>query len=71
MATKDEKARRRAAKRAAKYRKLREKIGSQSETAELLEVHPMTISKRERQENPVTREAELALLYLIEHEDDR
>jgi predicted urease superfamily metal-dependent hydrolase len=47
----------------AKYKALREEIGSQAYVAGLLGVHPMTLSKREREENPVTREAEWALLY--------
>lgn len=60
-----------AAARAERYRVLRAGLGSQKDVADLLEVHPQTISKRERGERPVTREAELALLYLREHEGER
>jgi transcriptional regulator with XRE-family HTH domain len=47
----------------AAYKALREEIGSQAYVAGLLGVHFMTVSKRERGANPVTREAEWALLY--------
>lgn len=44
------------------YRDIRKGLGlSQPELARLLGVHEMTISKRERGENPITSEAALAL----------
>lgn len=46
------------------YRTEREKRGTQSSVAALLCVDPQTISRRERGEIEITREAELALLSL-------
>jgi DNA-binding transcriptional regulator YiaG len=45
----------------AQYRKLRQSIGSQPEVAKLLGVHPITISKRERGEIAINKEAVIAL----------
>lgn len=45
----------------ADYKREREARGSQKAVAELLEIDPQTISRRERGEIPVTREAWLAL----------
>jgi transcriptional regulator with XRE-family HTH domain len=45
----------------AQYRKLRQSIGSQTEVAKLLGVDPQTISRRERGELPINKEAEMAL----------
>ena len=46
------------------YKKMREKIGSQSNVADSLGLCKMTISNRERGAYVVSREAELALLHL-------
>lgn len=45
----------------ADYKREREARGSQSEVADMLGVHKLTVSKRERGEIPITREAWLAL----------
>lgn len=47
---------------ARQYRAERLKRGSQSQVAKLLGIDPQTISRRERGELPINREAELALL---------
>lgn len=52
--------------KAAQYKRLREAVGPQDEVANMLKVHKSTISKRERGEIPVTREAEMAMRYLYE-----
>jgi transcriptional regulator with XRE-family HTH domain len=43
------------------YRAERRKRGSQTEVAKLLGVDPQTISRRERGELPINKEAEMAL----------
>jgi hypothetical protein len=48
----------------AQYRKERQRRGTQTQVAKLLGVHWMTISRRERGELPINREAGLALLAL-------
>lgn len=48
------------------YRAIRKGVGSQERAAELLGLHKMTVSKRERGEQEIDREAELALLYVAE-----
>lgn len=45
----------------AQYRAERLKRGSQTQVAKLLGVDPQTISRRERGERPINREAEIAL----------
>ena len=47
-----------------KYKTERKKRGSQTEVAKMLDVHPMTISKRELGAQIITREAWLALVSL-------
>lgn len=47
-----------------KYQAARKRIGTQEAVAALLDVDPQTISRRERGELPITREAWLALLSL-------
>tara|TARA_R100000808_G_C2136143_1_gene144475 strand:- start:936 stop:1133 length:198 start_codon:yes stop_codon:yes gene_type:complete len=49
----------------SEYRNLRHKIGSQSEVAKQLGVDKMTISNRERGVYSISREAKLALVYLM------
>lgn len=46
------------------YRAERKLRGTQVEVAEKLGVHQVTIARRETNEMPITREAELALLSL-------
>lgn len=46
------------------YKKMREKIGSQTTVADRLGVCKMTISNRERGAFKVSKEAELALIHL-------
>lgn len=49
------------------YRKQRERAGlTQKQLAERLGVHPMTISKRERDAMTITREAQIALRQVAE-----
>ena len=48
----------------ATYKIERERRGTQQSVAALLRVDPQTISRRERGEIPITREAALALLSL-------
>jgi DNA-binding XRE family transcriptional regulator len=49
---------------AEEYRRVREKIGSQSYVAERLGLNKMTISNRERGRYDVSKEAELAISHL-------
>lgn len=49
---------------AAQYRAARKAIGTQEKVAALLDVHPMSISKRESGVIPISREVELAILSL-------
>lgn len=46
------------------YRVLRERVGTQTAVAISLEIDPQTISRRERDELVVTREAEFAIRHL-------
>jgi hypothetical protein len=46
------------------YRALRERVGTQTAAAGILEIDPQTISRRERGELVVTREAAFAIRYL-------
>ena len=49
------------------YRTKRKKAGlSQRGLANLLDIHHLTVSKRERGVSPIFREAEYALKYLVE-----
>lgn len=50
------------------YRTLRKSIGTQAKVAELLGVHRVTVADRERGRHEITREAELALRYLVERQ---
>jgi len=43
------------------YQAARKRIGTQAEVAAMLELDPMTISRRERGKLPITREAALAI----------
>ena len=52
--------------KAREYRRLRRAVGSQTEVAKMLRVHPATISRRERGELPIDMEAELAIRFLYE-----
>lgn len=45
----------------ATYQAARKLIGTQTEVAAMLELDPQTISRRERGELPITREAALAI----------
>jgi transcriptional regulator with XRE-family HTH domain len=45
----------------AQYRALRIKLGSQPAVAAMLGIDPQTISRRERGELPINKEAEMAL----------
>ena len=45
----------------AAYQAARKRIGTQADVAALLNVDPQTISRRERGELPITREAALAM----------
>lgn len=50
---------------AAQYRAARRALDlTQAQLAELVNRHPSIISKRERGEKPITREAELSVRYL-------
>lgn len=52
----------------AQMRKARERLGySQARLAEHLDVHPMTVSKWERAEQPIPTMAALAVRCLAEH----
>jgi transcriptional regulator with XRE-family HTH domain len=53
------------------YRSERQKRGTQISVAALLGVHPMTISRRERGEMEIPREAEIALRALPTSADIR
>ena len=46
------------------YKATRKKIGTQTAVAEILEIHQVTIARRETGALPITKESELALLYL-------
>ena len=48
----------------ATYKAVRKRIGTQAKVAAMLELDPMTISRRERGELPITREAALAIAAL-------
>lgn len=54
---------------ADEYKALRKRVGPQTDVAERLGVHPMTVSKRERGVLPITDEAAIALRCLAEHGD--
>lgn len=45
----------------ATYQSARKRIGTQEQVAAMLELDPQTISRRERGELPITREAALAM----------
>lgn len=47
-----------------RYKTVREQLGTQSEVAEMLDVHKQTISNRERGRQPIDLEAEFAIRYL-------
>ena len=51
------------------YRELRRQVGTQAEAAQALGVQPVTVSRRERGVRAISREAELALRYLVERRD--
>jgi hypothetical protein len=48
------------------YKSVREKIGTQQQVADLLEVHRITIARRETGVLPITKEATFALLWLAD-----
>lgn len=48
------------------YRKMRERIGTQAEAAELLGVHPQTMSDRERGVERITTEASHAIRWVAQ-----
>ena len=57
---------------ASQYRRLRVRVGSQSQVARLLGVHSRTISKRETGELAVNTEAALAIRFLHnQHRQDQ
>jgi hypothetical protein len=47
------------------YKMRRKAIGTQREVAVKLGIHPMTVTKRECGTQPISQEAELAILSLI------
>ena len=51
------------------YAHIRKGLGTQAHVASQLDIDPMTVSKRERGDNNITHEAELALRYLVVRKD--
>lgn len=51
------------------YAHTRKGLGTQAHVARELGIYWLTVSKRERGDNPITREAELALRYLVVRKD--
>lgn len=53
------------------YRALRQRVGTQAEVAEALEVDKQTVSNRERGVTPILKEAELAIRYVVAEKEGR
>lgn len=51
------------------YAHIRKGLGTQKDVGAMLKVNSLTISKRERGDNNITHEAELALRYLVVRKD--
>ena len=52
---------------AGEYRKLREQLGAQPDAAEILGVVRFTLYRRESGRQVISKEAEYALRYAVEH----